>query len=363
MARIAADGKLIAYVLDAATLAVKDFLEFETYSFATDTEFAQKSTLTVAREPQIAVDDFVVCQSDGDNIFKGICQTWASASDTNEYKITLLQKENLFDRFIFIGNEELISSAGIEDYIVSVINANWISSGDALTDRSYMTATALTHTPIYAKVSTTVELSDGAFNLKTYIGNALEYYDIYVDFDFSTSGALVVTVYHDTTADIDIDAEVSDVAAYKETYAVNALAKLLVEWHHGTEEDPQVTYRAFYLRTDRTITTDPDDPDRAQGSIRSMIIEADTEAEMIQAAHNAFAGNSYTHKITFDLFMDSKLYDYTDFYIGHNSNIRTKSGVRNSLVTALAIKSGSRFAAVTFGKLKTTLIEKIRVMQ
>lgn len=363
MARIEAGEKLIAYVLDAATLAVKDLLEIEGYTFVTDTEFAQKSTVTVAKEPQIAVDDFVVCQSGGNTAFVGICQTWASGSDTNEYTITLLQKENLFDRFVFVGAETIISSTGIEDYIVSVINANWINSGDAMTDKPYMTATALTHTPIYAQVGTTVDLTDGAFNLKTYLGNALEYYDIYVDFDFSTTGSLAITVYHDTTSDIDVDTELSDIAGYTETYAVNALTKLLVEWHSGTEESPVITNRTFYLLTNRTITENAADPNRAEGSTKSMVIESETENEMLQTVRNQFAGNSYTHKIVFDLFMDSKLYDYTDFYIGHNSNIKTKSGVKNSLVTAVSVNSNSRFARITFGKLKTTLIEKIRAAQ
>ena len=93
-----------------------------------------------------------------------------------------------------------------------------------------------------------------------------------------------------------------------------------------------------------------------------MVIEAESYDEMYQKVVDEFSKNSYTHKINFNLFMDSNLYDYRDFYIGRNTEIKTKSGIRSSLVTAQSIASNSRFAAIAFGKLKVTLIEKIRSM-
>lgn len=352
LGKITEHGKLIAYVLDAQTLTIKDLLEFETFEFKFDTEFANKSKIVVPVQPSIAHDDFVVCKCAGETIYTGICDNYASESDNSAYTITLKQKENLFDRFIFIDDEALISQNGIEDFIVQAITDNWISSGDAMLDRSYLSVTPLTHTPINAKVSTTVSLTDGAYNLKTYLGNVLEFYKIYVDFDFSQDGRLELSVYQDAHAALGIDVLLTDISNYNETYSVDALTKLCVSWN-----DNSYTY---YLLANRNITTDGTNPNRAVGRTKSMVIEADTYDEMYQTVVDEFSRNSYSHKINFSLFMDSNLYDYRDFYIGRNTEIKTKSGVRSSLVTAQAVASNSRFAGITFGKLKVTLIEKIR---
>lgn len=359
--RISEHGKLLAYVLDAGTLTVKDLLEFETFEFQLDTEFANKSKIVVPTKPNIEHDDFVICKCAGATIFIGICENWASESDNSAYTITLRQKENLFDRFIFINNEALIRTTGIEDFVAKAIEDNWISSGDAMLDRSYMTVTPLTHTLISAKVSTTVTLTDGAFNLKTYLGNILEFYKIYIDFDFSQDGTLALSVYQDTHTGIGIDALLTDISNYNETYSVDALTKLNVQWNQMDGEDIIGTYSyTFYLLANRNITTDGTNPNRAAGRTKSMVIEAESYDEMYQKVVDEFSKNNYTHKINFNLFMDSNLYDYRDLYIGRNTEIKTKSGVRSSLVTAQSVTSNSRFAKITFGKLKVTLIEKIR---
>lgn len=355
------NGKLLAYILDAETLAIKDMLEFEAYEFQMDTEFANKSKIIVSGKPNTSEDDFIICQSEGRNVFTGVVDNYTSTSDSNAYSITMRQAANLFDRFIFIAGENLISSTGIEDFIAKAITDNWISSGDAMLDRTYMTVTATTHTPVYAKVSTIVSLEEGAYNLKTFLGNAMEYYNIYVGFDFTTPGALHITVYRDTSADISVDATVTDVTEYTETYSVDAMAKLNVLWNQvDNDEIIASESRTYYLLADRSITTDGTNPNRANGSVRSMVIEADTENEMYQKVVDEFSSNSYSHKISFLLSMDSQLYDYTNFYPGHNTKIKTKSGIRNSIVTGLSISDSSRFAQVVFGKLKVTLIEKLR---
>lgn len=361
--KITEGGKLLAYVLSAEDLTIKDLLEFETFEFKLDTEFANKSKIVVAAQPNIAHDDFVICKCAGETVFTGICENWASESDNSAYTITLRQKENLFDRFIFINNEALISSTGVEDFVAQAITDNWISSGDAMLDRSYLTVTALTHTPVNAKVSTTVSLTEGAFNLKTYLGNILEFYKIYIDFDFSTEGRLALSIYQDMHTDLSIDVLLTDIAEYNETYSVDALTKLNVRYDQKEGEEIVATeYYTYYLLANRSVTTDATNPNRASGRTRSMVIEAESYDEMYQKVVDEFSKNSYTHKINFNLFMDSNLYDYRDFYIGRNTEIKTKSGIRSSLVTAQSIASNSRFAAIAFGKLKVTLIEKIRSM-
>lgn len=355
------NSKMLAYVLSAKDLTIKDLLEFEDYEFKTDSEFANKSQIVVNKQPDTSEDDFIICQANGSNVYVGVCENYKSSSDSSAYTLSMLQAANLFDRFIFIKSESLISGTGIEDFIAKAITDNWISSGDSMLDRSYMSVTAQTHTKVYAKVATIVSLTDGAYNLKTFLGNCMEFYNIYVSFDFSTPGALHITVYHDDSQDVSVDATISDVTEYTETYSVDALAKLNVQWNQmDGDEVIATTYRTYYLKTDRSITTNKNDSNRASGSVRAMIIEADTENEMYQKVVDEFARNNYTHKISFMLSMDSMLYDYTQFYPGHNTQIKTKSGLRNSIVTGLTVSSSSRFAQIVFGKLKVTLIEKLR---
>lgn len=91
-----------------------------------------------------------------------------------------------------------------------------------------------------------------------------------------------------------------------------------------------------------------------------MLIEAETEDEMYQTVQDEFSSNSYSHKISFSLYMDSKIYDYMEYYIGRSCMIKTKNGIRTSLVTSTDVSNKSRFATIELGKLKITLIEKIR---
>lgn len=359
---ITVGGKLIAYIIDSQTLKVKDLLEFSEYEFNRDIEFANKSTFTAIKKPNAEVDDYVICKCNGDTIFTGVFKEYEANSKSSEYKVTILQKEKLFDRFVFINKEDVISTSGIEDFIAETIKDNWISSGDKMLDKSYITVEALTHTKVYAKVSSIVSLTDGCFNLKTFLGNALEKYGIIVGFEITSTG-LKIYIAKDTTEAMKINANDSDVAEYTETYAVEALTKLLVQWQHkeqGSDEITETTSHEYYLLNDRSITTDKTDTNRAKGSTKSMIIEAETEEEMYQSVQDEFASNSYTHKISFDLYAESKLYDYIDLYIGRGCTIRTKDGIRTSLVTSQTLSNESPFVTIELGKLKVTLIEKIR---
>ena len=361
--KILEGGKLIAYVIDVETLKIKDFLEFEDYEFLSDTEFADKSSITVFRKPVIDRDDYVICKCGKNTVYTGIFKEYSSNSKSSEYKLTLLQKEQLFDRFVFIKGENAISETGIEDFIAATIKNNWITSGDDMTDRPYMTVTALTHTPVYAKVSSTVTLTDGTFNLKTYLGNALEYYGIRIGIEISGE-KLNIYIAHISDKAISINVKDSDISEYSETYAVDALTKLLVQWGHTDPDDTQkiteITEHEYYLLNDRTISTDRINTNRAKGSTRSKYITAETEEEMYQSVQDSFSSNSYSHKISFKLYMESKLYDYLDFYIGRSCTIKTKNGIRTSLVTALSLSNDSRFVTIELGKLKVTLIDKIR---
>ena len=353
---------MLAYILDNKNLKIKDILEFEKYEFKEDIDYSDKGSITVARKPNIDDDDYVICKNDNHIEFIGICETYKSTSAEQEYAITLLQKESLFDRQIFAEQEKLIATVGIEDFIVLAIKKNFVESGDAFMDKSYITVNAKTHTMVAAKVET----ENGVYNLKTYLGNAKQYYGIFLDFEFYEN-QLIIKVHKRDDAVIPIDIGVTDISDYQETYSVSVLAKLLVNWKIPDREDSEgivtvgpMTQRKFFLLADRSITEDITDVNRAAGISKSVYIETETEEEMLQQVYNEFSSNQYSHKISFYLNRNSRLYPESRFYVGRKCIIRTKSGVRTSIITKSEVKNTSGMILLTFGKLKITLIEKLR---
>jgi hypothetical protein len=163
---------------------------------------------------------------------------------------------------------------------------------------------------------------------------------------------------------LQIDTGISDIVEYTETYEVSALAKLIVKWKIPDQEDVvgEESIRHFYLLANRTITEDGENENRAKGMIKSLYVETETEAEMLQQVYNEFSSNSYNHKVSFNIIKTSKCYPEEEFYIGRKCMIKTQAGVKESMVTGITRKSGTTLLGITMGNLKVTLIEKLRRM-
>ena len=345
---------MLAYILSKRNLETKEILEFEEYVFKEDIDYLDKSSITFVKQPNIEDGDFILCKDENKIVFLGICEKVKSESNENDYSITILQKENLFNRFIFAEYEELIANTGIEDFIAKAITDNFISSKDSLLDKSWLKVTALTHTKIAAKVDT----EQGVYNLKTYMGNAKQHYHIFTEFKFKNS-SLEVTIFKKDDITQLVDIEVSDVYNYKENYDISVLAKLNVKWKK-TEESKEGVYKVFFLLSDRTISEDITNAKRIEGSIRSISITAEKEEEMRQRVVNEFSSNRYNHKVTFNLIRNSQLYPEADFFVGRSCVVKTKSGVKQSMITKRELRNTSALLAITLGNLKVSLTEKIR---
>ena len=354
---------MLAYILSYKDLTISDILEYESYDFHTDIDFASKSTITVARKPNVVMDDFVVCKDGNEVVFVGICDDYSTATGA-AYKITMRQKENLFDRAVIGGSwigDMSDPAVGIEGAIANVITAGWAANPDPMLERPYMAVSVLTRTTTALAMSSIVNTENTIFNFKTFLGNVLELYRIQLGFDFSVQGTLTITIGQDTAPALTMNAYDTDVASYKETLSVNVLAVLNVLW--GVVVGGEVTsysVRAYYLRNDRTVTMDVNDPARVMGKVDSIYVEAETAAEVDEEAYNSFKSNTYAHKIEFTLRKASKIYDQTEFYVGRPCTVRTKTGIQTTLVTGRAVNNTSNVVSLIFGKLKVTLIEKIR---
>ena len=355
---------MIAYILDKANLTIKDFFYFKDFLFCDDLEYSDKSQIVVPRLVNVLDDDFVYCKDDSNKmVFFGVAFDTATHDRTENFALTMRQKECLFDRFIFAENTNLIATS-VESFVVRMITDNWVSSNDPLMDRAYIHPVAVTNTPVVASLSNIVNVQDGVFNLKTFLGNIKERYGIFVDFVLTNTApgaggaVLTVNVYKNTADTVPIDTDVSDISNTEETYSVDVLAKLHVKWFNKTSE--VTTYRTYYLLADRSISTSVSDPNRVDGTIDSIYVEADTEAEMYDEVLNEFQRNSYEHKITFYLRENSQLYLPDDYYVGRKCLVETKTGVKESLITAIERESSSGVRKITMGKLKVTLTSKLR---
>ena len=345
---------MLAYVLDKKDLRIKDVLEFDEYTFKEDIDYNDKSTVTFIKQPSLEDGDMLICKNGNKTVFFGICEKIKSESDGTDYTITLLQKENLFNRFIFSENTEIIEGLGIEDFIVQTIKQNFINSNDPLLDKEWLNIQAETHTKTTAKPDT----EQGVYNLKTFLGNAKQYWGVYTDFRVYMD-RLLIKVEKKVSTELMVDIEVSDVSDYVENYDISVLAKLNVKWKKAEESTEEVR-KSFYLLSDRTVSENVNDPNRIEGSVKSIQIVTEKEADMRQQVFNEFASNRYNHKITFNIIRNSKLYPEQDFYVGRPCTVKTKSGVRKSMITKIETSNSSVLLKVTLGNMKVTLTDKLR---
>lgn len=353
------------YVISKNDLSILDIFTAEDYEINLDKEYNGKSTVSLARTPKVDEGDFVFLRdSTGKTFYTGVADIVSNDSGANLHTINLLEKETIFDRKIILSGANVIATTGIEDFIVNTIRSEFVASTDKLLNLGYITVKAITHTKVYASVDTD---QGGIYNFKTYLGNARQYYGIFIDFKF-TAGKLEITVEKKDQSLFKLDASVSDVTNYVEDYSVDALAKLSVIWKIPDETDNGVvtkvgatTILQFFLLSDRSITTDINNPERAKGTINVIYCECESRDEAVQSAVNEFKGNAYEHSVTADIRRSSNLYPEEEFYIGHTCEIKTKAyGVRESIISSISYKKDSSFISVKFGNMAVTLIEKLR---
>ena len=104
-----------------------------------------------------------------------------------------------------------------------------------------------------------------------------------------------------------IDTTLPEVTDYNKIYEEDVTAKVQV---YIREDESEYN---LYLKTDRTTTTNKDDPDRASGKIEVISVETADKAE--EEALNVMKGNNYKHLVEFKIAKTSKLMDITKLHI------------------------------------------------
>ena len=109
-----------------------------------------------------------------------------------------------------------------------------------------------------------------------------------------------------------IDTTLPEVTDYNKIYEEDVTAKVQVYIREDGSE-----YN-LYLKTDRTTTTNKDDPDRASGKIE--VISVETADRAAEEALNVMKGNNYKHLVEFKIAKTSKLMDITKLHIRKTYN-------------------------------------------
>lgn len=148
-----------------------------------------------------------------------------------------------------------------------------------------------------------------------------------------------------------IDTTLPEVTDYNKIYEADVTAKVQVYVREDGSE-----YN-LYLKTDRTTTTNKDDPDRASGKIEVISVETADRAE--EEALNVMKGNNYKHLVEFKIAKTSKLMDITQLHIGKPIRIKTDDDIYDSYISAITL-SDENFVYFKSGSLRITLLDKLK---
>lgn len=342
----------LAYFLDSNDLEIKDVKEFtNTYDFKIDEETNANSFINVIERPNVENGDIIYIKRKKTS-YLGIVSNITNGDSENDggvYKITFKYISNIFDRKVILKNnqEALISSTGIEDFIAKVIEDEFTDSTDTFINIGWLTINVLTHTTLQKSVETD---DYGIYNFHTFITNCCQNYNIIMDYSLDDEGGITIDIYKSGNSDIKIlDTTVSDITNYKEVFETAVTTKVTVK----TDTDTQ----NFFLKSDRTVTTNADDPNRAKGEIEVTYTGESEDAR--QTALDIFKGNTYNHNISFYIREDSTLFDVENLKIGTPISIRTKNNVVYDTYISAIEDTNDIFLRITCGNMRVDFIDTI----
>ena len=331
------------HIISKTDLSIKDIVQVSDYSIEENINLNGKSVFDLSRKPYAEKGDFI--QVGG---FKGIISNIETKKDTQVHSVHVEEISSLFDRNIILTNSALISSTGLEDFIAQVIHDRWTHSSDTLLNIGYLNVSVSTHTPL----NFTVETQDNIFNFRTFLGNMNERYGVSLSYEFVGS-QLNIVIAKQTPSSLNIDLTIGDIVGYEEVYSVDVVAKVTVLSKATSTEFN------YYLKTDRTITTNASDPDRAIGKVQAVACEEDVDA--VQKGIDTFKSNTYAHNIKFAIVSDSRVYDLDELSINRPLQIKTSdNGVYSTFIAKKKSKMKSIVVEFECGNIRVNLIDKLK---
>lgn len=336
----------IVYFLDQENLDIKDVIEFENYEYNIDEETNAKTTFNIYRRNNVRNGDIVVLKRKDTIDYIGIVEDATNEDGRNSQLTTLKYITNLFDRKILLTNENIMHETGVEDFIVQTIEDYFTNSDDTLLNINWLQVEALSHTPIQKAIDN----DNGIYNFHTFITNCSQNYNIVYNWILLPNYTLKLQVYQKEQSGVLIDTTTTDISNYTEVYETTVTAKVTVKTQNNLYN--------WYLKTDRTITDNVNDPDRATGKIEVVYTENDDDA--YQTALDVFKGNSYKHYIGFKIRRSSKLFEVDELKIGMPLSVRTDNNIILDTYVSAIRDNGGEFIDITCGNMRINFIDKLK---
>ena len=338
-------NKVFMWIFDYKDLSVKDIVELQDYDLDIDEETNANSIINVLKKTTAKSRDIIVIKKNNNIIYWGKVDNIQNEDGELLYEFVAKYITNIFNQKIRLGNEELIKTTGIEDFIASEITNNFISNVDTFMNLSWLEVVVKTHTPKHTSVT---NVENEIYNLHTYMTNCTQNYDIVYSFSI-VNKKLVITIENKALTKELIDVNAQAISNYSEVFETDVVSKVVVLYNKVNGADSKGQY-ILYLRTDRTTTTDMTDENRADGKVETIYTENYEDAN--QQALDVMKSNEYNHNITFNLF---------DKYIkvGTPIAIKTKQSIiLNTYISAVRITQ-KKFYEYTCGNIRIKFIDKL----
>ena len=338
-------NKEFMWIFDYKDFSVKDIIELPNYEFNIDEETNAKSTINLLKKLDIKSRDIIAIKKNNNIVYWGTVDNFQNMDGESLYECISKYITNIFDVKIKLGNEEIIRTTGIEDFIATEITNNFISSIDTFMNLNYLEVVVKTHTPKQVSVT---NVENGIYNLHTYMTNCTQNYDIVYGFSI-VNKKLVITIENKTLTKELIDVNAQAISNYSEVFETDVVSKVIVLYDKVNGADSKGEY-ILYLRTDRTTTTDMTDENRADGKVETIHTENYEDAN--QKALDVMKSNSYNHNVTFNLY---------DKYIkvGTPIAIKTKDSIiLDTYISAVKITK-KKFYEYICGNIRTKFFDKL----
>lgn len=331
--------KMFMWIFDHQDFSIKDIVEIADYEISIDEETNANSIIRVLKDTGAKARDLIVIKRSNENVYWGIIEEVSNNDGEQLYEYNLKYITNMFNQDVILENEELIKTTGVEDFIANAITNNFIENEDTFLNKTYLQINVKTHTK---KQTTVSNVQDGIYNLHTWMTNCTQNYNIVYSFSIS-NGKLVITIEVQETEKELIDVKAQSISNYSEVFETDVVAKVTVLTTEGKYN--------LYLLNDRTTTTDMNNENRADGTVETVYTEKMEDAN--QKALDVMKGNSYNHKITFNLANEY-------IKIGTPIAIKTKKSIILDTYISAVKFTQANFFEYTCGNIRTNFIDKLK---
>lgn len=338
-------NKVFVWIFNEKNFNVKTIMEIADYEINIDEETNANSIIKVLKENDAKANDIIAVKKNNETIYWGIIKEIYNEAGKQVYEYTAKYATNIFNQKIKLGNENIIRTEGIEDFIAHEIIDNFINNSDIFINKSYLKVVTKTHTKKQISVT---NVENGIYNLHTWMTNCTQNYDIVYDFSIIDK-KLIITIENKSYNKELIDTQAQTISNYKEVLKTDIVSKVQVLYDKVGEENKKGEY-VLYLLNDRTTTMDKNNTNRAEGKTEITWIENYEDAP--QKALDVMKANSYNHNITFELH---------DKYlkVGTPIAIKTKNSlIFDTYISAIKVTQ-KKFYQYTCGNIRINFIDKL----